>query len=86
MTYHNMSTEKVNSVHTLFKFLRALHVLGVIETVVSAHSMSEFGKPRLYSMKIIKYSPGVYETADDKALMVFTRLGFFDGPSTPDEE
>lgn len=78
-----LSYEQVNAYHTLVKFLRRLKVIGVVETEVN--SITEFGRPRKYTLKVTQYSPGVYKTPleeREEALMELVReaemLGLFD--------
>lgn len=64
--YSKLTLDQVNSLHMLFKFLRKLETIGIIETDVATVPLTDFGRPFRYSVKIIAYYPGQYQSDQDK--------------------
>lgn len=48
--FSKLSADQVNSVHGLFLFLHRLKVIGTVSMKTVSKPLTEFGKPRLYSL------------------------------------
>lgn len=78
MIFTSLDHNQVNSCHHLFKFLRKLKIIGLIETQVVGAPPTMTSR---YILTIEKYHPGVYKTGMEIAMERLDELGFaFDGP------
>lgn len=78
-----MTSSSVQNTHMLFKFLRRLRVMGLIETKVESRALTEFGRPVVYSMSILKYHPGVFKTTEEHLEELLASMGYgFDDPGS----
>jgi hypothetical protein len=71
MIYDKLAPEEVNTVHHLFKFLRKLRVIGLIDTKVNGVPPSMTG---VYALSIIKIHHGVFISADDLMESLFSLM------------
>jgi hypothetical protein len=60
------TAEQVNSLHNLFKLLRKLRVIGLVDTKVVKESLSESGRgPSCYRVEILKIHSKAYESPEE---------------------
>jgi hypothetical protein len=55
--YDKLTGDQVTSVHKLYKFLRKLRVLGLMNTLTKRVYITEMGKPIRYKLIFISYDP-----------------------------
>jgi len=80
--FNRISADQVNSVHGLFLFLHRLKVIGTVSTKTVSTPLTEFGKPRVYSLVYEGYDPstrGVL-SVDDRLKAFFNRVVDRDEP------
>lgn len=69
----NLSEDQINSLHILFKFLRRLKAIGIVETKIISYRISENGVTnRVFDVDISQYFPGQYKTVDEELADVFS--------------
>lgn len=55
MFYDKLTAEQVNAVHKLYRFLRRLKVVGLMNTITKRVYITEMGKPIRYKLIFVGY-------------------------------
>lgn len=59
MTFTNLTSDQVTSVHRIYYLLRRLSVIGVVRTSTVPTPLTDFGKPLRYHLKFAGYDPSL---------------------------
>jgi hypothetical protein len=71
MIYDNLKPEVISNIYNLFKFLRKLRIVGLIETKVQGTPPTMAGS---YSLSIYRIHAGVFVSPDDELDEIFAKL------------